>query len=532
MHRVLAYLTDHPRTILIAYLALYSLFGIATVSFYPSYAYPHGDEDTYLSWARNPWTLVSDSFEGYPPKQTVDPYNTRLFLNPFSLLFALFGFTYVGARLIVFAYGLAMLILTYDLGRCLGSRAAGLAATVLLSLSPAFLYLTHGIRPEGMFSLFILLCLWIILRCPRGPGVKTYAVLAFVSASMLQIHLNGVVMPLVFFVVMLVRDWSNVSGRRISAFLLGGIAFVVLYLLINFLPAIDTLKQYGLMPHTYVSESRIPFLDNPWMALRTGINAYAGLFDRTMFFEPWTTPFLLLFLPMALIALVYRPNRSTWCVAVLLALMIFMLLMVIPNRRATYLFYLLAPLFILALQGPVRLPRPWAACAVTALLTLSVAAAYLVADVKTLNTAWKHHQKNRIAEAQIRKLIDRLGEPGGLTVMASEEFHAVAHDTRFRSFHSLLETKDLERSFQQLRPDIVVFYPRAYYLVGLFILDWPGGIPQRKDYPWISSHIIQALSRQNYRPYPEAVGSTWNGEQVLIYYKPHGRKQAGDQITF
>ena len=83
MHRRLAYLTKDPHTILIAYLALYSLFGIATVSFYPSYSYPGGDEATYLSFAQRPWTLVSDCFEGYPPKQTINPYNLRLFLNPF-----------------------------------------------------------------------------------------------------------------------------------------------------------------------------------------------------------------------------------------------------------------------------------------------------------------------------------------------------------------------------------------------------------------------------------------------------------------
>ena len=167
-----------------------------------------------------------------------------------------------------------MLILTYDLGRRLGSRAAGLAAAFLLSLSPTFLYLTHGIRPEGMFALFILLCLWLVLRRPDGPDVKTYTGLAFLSAAMVLIHYNGVVMPVVFFVVVLVRDWRQISWRKITAFCLGGLAFGVIFLLVNFLPAIDTVRQFGLLPHTYVSNSEIPILHNsPWAALRKGFDA-------------------------------------------------------------------------------------------------------------------------------------------------------------------------------------------------------------------------------------------------------------------
>ena len=535
MHRLLAHLTKHPHTILVAYLVLYGLFGIATVSFYPSYSYPGGDEATYLSWAQSPWTLISEAFEGYPPMEITNPYTLRLFLGPFSLVFAVFGFTYMGARLLVFAYGLGMLILVYDLGRCLGSRVGGLIAAVLLSLSPVFLFLTHGVRAEGMFTLFVLLCLWMILRCGRGPGVKTYALLAFVSGSMIMIHLNGVAMPVVFFVVVLVRDWPNISGRKILAFLIGGMAIVVLYLLVNFLPAIDALQQYGPLPLTYLAKNQIAIVENPnpWGVLVTGINGYLKLINRGIaLYEPWTTPFLRLFLPMALIALLYRSNRATWCVAVTLVLLVVMLLMVIPNQRWTYMFYLIPPLFILALQGAVRLPRPWVAGAVTAALTLTVAIAYLVADVNTLHTAWHHHRNNRVTEAQIRKLITDLGRPGDVTVMAGGEFHAVVHDTRYRSFHSLLETEDIEESLKLLRPDIVVLHLRVDYLIGRWSLERRGGIPRGKDYQRLRNRIDQAMIRQNYRSYAAPSRLTWDGKKVRIFYKSSGQVQAGSRVSY
>ena len=242
--------------------------------------------------------------------------------------------------------------------------------------------------------------------------------------------------------------------------------------------------------------------------------------------EAWSYPMLLV-LP-AVIALGYRSNRRIWCVAVLLIALIFMLLMVIPNYRGTYLFYLVAPLFILAFQGPARLPRSWVADAVTVALALPIAATYLAVDVKMINTAWHHHQQNRVTEAQIRKLITHLGEPGDVTVMASGEFHAIAHDTRFRTFHSLLITKDLEQSLKQLQPELMILYPRALFLIGVAILDWSDAYGPKEDVPRLYSHISQALIRQNYRPHAAAAGLTWDGQEVRIYYRPTGQKQASD----
>ena len=82
MPRLRATIEPPTHRALLVYLAAYLVFGLLTIGFYPSYAFPYGDEGTYLDYARHPWTLISEMFQGYGPKELVNPYSLRLFLAP------------------------------------------------------------------------------------------------------------------------------------------------------------------------------------------------------------------------------------------------------------------------------------------------------------------------------------------------------------------------------------------------------------------------------------------------------------------
>jgi MFS family permease len=326
-------------------------------------------------------------------------------------------------------------------------------------------------------------------------------------------------MPLVFLVVLLVRDWGHIRWRKIGAFVLGALVFLAVFLLLNFLPALDTLAEYGLLPRTFTSNNRIPILNlaEIWSSLRLGVTAYARQIQGS-YLEQWTYPALGPLMLAAVIAVIMRPDRNTWSVVALLGMLIFVLLLIIPNHRAEYLFYLFPPLFLLAMQGLAGLPRHWTRQVVVVLVVLAIGCAYVAADVTSLRTAWRHRKANQLVGVALSELIDNLGGPDAVTVMACQEFHPFALDTRFRTYHSVITTGDLGESLDLIRPNIVVMHPRAAYVIGSYIKQWPWGIPPPQDKTWLFEHITQALNRHGYRRLP-LLELTWDGELIRIYYK-------------
>jgi len=278
-HDAWSFLSARPQRVLAGYLIPYGLFSAACAVFYPTYGFPAGDEATYYSYAMHPFSLISEFFQGYGPKEMVNPFNFRLFLTPFSLVFAIFGFTYVGARWVLLAYGLALLWLTYRIGARVASPWIMVALVVLFSWSPLFLFLTHSARPEGLMALWIMLGTWLILRKAEPVSVASYGWVGLVAASALWIHYNGIVLYPLFFVLLMFYDRSHVNLRKIAVYAVSGIAFFAVYALINLLPAWSTIETYGWFPETYISDNRVPLLElasgnRSWGVLRQPLSYY------------------------------------------------------------------------------------------------------------------------------------------------------------------------------------------------------------------------------------------------------------------
>jgi hypothetical protein len=94
----------------------------------------------------------------------------------------------------------------------------GLLAAMLFSPSPPFLFFTHGIRPEGMFVLFMLLGAWIVVRRDDGPNERDSRVLGLCERVDAAGPLQRVLMPLLFLPVVWYYDRGRLTLRKVLAY--------------------------------------------------------------------------------------------------------------------------------------------------------------------------------------------------------------------------------------------------------------------------------------------------------------------------
>ncbi len=571
------FLSHSTNRALVVYLALYAVFGAVTVPFYPTYSYPAGDEGTYYSSALHPWTLIPAMFEGYRPMQVMSPYNLRIFLTPFSLVFLLFGFTVTGARLIVLFYGLVLLVAAYLVTKRLTTPGYALAAVLLLSLSPPFLYFTHGVRPEGLLATLIMVCLWLIVRHDERVPRRTYSWVGFLSACCLMVHYNGVFLYPLFFVALVLYDWRHVNRRKLCWFILGGAMFAAIFLVVNVLPAWETVREFGVLPVTFLSDNRVRVFDLDRLPRHVAGTAwyYAQYFagwcstnssppqgPRTAwynarYFAGWsnlerinTTILTAELAVLAIFGLVYRAGRRELAVGSVVLQLALLVLLVIPMPAWRY-FYLVYPfIYVLAATGLGKLPPGRDMKVLSAIVVLVLAGAYAWSVGQNLALHYQARESNRATIRVLRELVARHGDPQGVTVMSAQEFHAGLADTRFRTFHSLITTKDVRETLRLIRPDIVILHQRTGEVILACLLS-PGPVVstglRRDEYERVVSRlerqrlllrdstgavrfnservdelVNESLIAEGYRQY-DAPKLTWNGNRVWIFLRSHGR---------
>lgn len=537
----------HSGSILVIYLIAYSVFGVLTVPFFPSYSSPIGDEAIYYSYAEHPWTLIGDIFEGYRPKQVMNPYNFRLFLTPFAVLFKLFGFTYIGARLIVFSYGLLMLLLTYRIAAYMVRPLWCLVAVLVLSVAPAFLFLTHGVRPEGMMALFVMVCVWLIIRHCADVPKKTYFLVGLISSSTLLIHYNGVVMSPMFMVMLVGYDLRAWTWSKVTAFIGGVAVFAVVFFFTNLLPAYETIQEFGIMPVTFVSSNKLPILSGegpsiltrPFVFFQTYFSG-ACSFERQSYLVTSC-----LFLPM-LFGLFYRSDRREWLCGAAIGLYILVQILIIPNLRFSYAFYVIPLAYLLAIVGLSKLPAGWDMKLVAAAATVGIVAAYAYYDVMTL----RHYRDLYTAHAEVgevlRDVVARHGPAETVSVMAGQELHGFLHDTRFRTFHSVIGTGDFGKALDLISPDIVVLQRRDLQRLRTYLLH--DAVERRRGRKASPKELLAAADRMSltmtkvrklvgdaladrgYVPY-DAGTITWFGSELLIFVRPDVEKTSAHSST-
>lgn len=539
------FVSHRTHALLLAYLALYTIFGALTVGFYPTYAWPGGDEAAFYNWALHPWTLVGDMFEGYPPMELTDPYAPRVFLLPFSMIFSLFGFTVIGARLVIFAYGLVLLFVTYLIGCHVTSRSWSLVCVLLLSWSPQFVAHTHVVRQECLLTLAIMIGVWLIVRCGDRVDAKTLFWLGAIGTGSVMVHYNGIVLAPIFCVAAVTYDFHALAWRKLRWLAVGcGVAAAV-FLLVDFLPGLEKIRVYGILPVTYGSQSRIPLLQGSRFGEMVvyAIREYSGYFRGWNVFEPRTAWFTAALLVPAVFGLCYRSGRKERLLGITILLLFVALITIIPNVRYRYLFYLCPLVFLLAVVGLGKLPASLDMRLLSSAFVLMYVGVYGYEVSRELRQAWAYHVANKNAAKTLRKMIADIGDPSEVTVMGPLRLHECAYGTRFRGFFSLIYTRDFEVSLRELKPDIVILYPPSTDAMVSFMF---GDLPVRRNESseaallkrtrrWAVKGLLKRLPNGDWVLNPDAVREQLFKDLELAGYKRKALSRAkwnGDPLDF
>ena len=170
------------------------------------------DEPLYTQPA---WSLVTNGTLGmpmFPGLHGLDQDNVtfgRISLAAAAASFKAFGLGPFQARLPSFLAGLAVIYVTYLLGRRLWNARAGAFAAIALAVAPVFLMQTHDARPEILLLAFFLVALYLAVRSDAGSGVRGHLGAGLVAGFAADVHLNGLLIPIVLFAFVALR-----TGRQ------------------------------------------------------------------------------------------------------------------------------------------------------------------------------------------------------------------------------------------------------------------------------------------------------------------------------
>ncbi len=510
--------------LLLVYLVIYLYFSARAAEYFPPYAWPHGDEGTYASYATAPWTLIGDIFTGYPPKEHVNPYNLRGFLTPLAAAKALFGSSPLVGRYVLLGYGALLLLATYKLASVVARPTLALACVVLLSLSWPFIYFSHVMRPEILLAAGTALGLALVVANNTRPWPRRGLVLGLLSAGLIWVHLNALFWPPMFAALLVGATPSGHRRAALRGFVLGCAAFLAVYALLNLWPARETLIRYGPWPVTFVSRSRIPlFSTDLWEHSTAVLRLYAGFVLRALRFED-PDPVVnvarmatfCLFVTSAIACLVWRRHGSTRVLAGVTSLLLVATLL-LPNAKSEYTFYTFPLGFVLAAAALDRLPSVRLQVAVAALVLAVCGTSFVMVAQEELRYWRAVTAHNRSTAERIATLLEQLGPREELTVMAVQEFHVVAHAAEIRTFHSVLATANLAASLQTIAPEVVILSPRTRQLLLDLLLMAPD--------PRIESDVAENAGRDALRAAGVLAGSNTNVEADRQHFNEYVDQQ-------
>src|SRR5207245_893514 len=112
--------------------------------------------------------------------------------------------------------------LTYLLGRHLGGRAAGLAACLLVAVSPVEVFTAHMVRPDVALETFVLLA--FLAFCRRGPEWRTDLLSGLAVGAATAVKFTGVLVAPSYLVQRLIvpgprlRRLALAAGASLVAF--------------------------------------------------------------------------------------------------------------------------------------------------------------------------------------------------------------------------------------------------------------------------------------------------------------------------
>jgi 4-amino-4-deoxy-L-arabinose transferase-like glycosyltransferase len=207
------------------------------------------------------WQSLRAMNAGYHLYEQIFYSQPPLFLMSIYPFYELLGSTIKSARLGVTVLSLLGLVGAYLIGKALAGRAAGIAAVVLLMVTPMYLEQSHILGAEGPATGLLLLSVGAALmwwEFPSGRKGLAFAVLSAVTLAFgILIKLLDVTAVVPIALLVLARLWqirddkiSNIWASIwpiVAATIVAGIASLII--LAPFLQSLDALVQQVISFH-------------------------------------------------------------------------------------------------------------------------------------------------------------------------------------------------------------------------------------------------------------------------------------------
>ena len=207
------------------------------------------------------WQSLRSMSAGYHLYKQIFYSQPPLFLLSIYPFYKLFGSTIVSARVGVAILSLLGLPGAYLMGKALAGRPGGIAAVVLLAVTPIYLVQSHVLEAEGPATGFLFLTVGAALlwwEHPTGRKGMAFAILCGVTSALgILIKLLDVTALVPIVLLMLARMWQIrhetsskilVGSRPITAAIVAAV-IATLIVLAPFLHSLDALAHQVVMFH-------------------------------------------------------------------------------------------------------------------------------------------------------------------------------------------------------------------------------------------------------------------------------------------
>ena len=174
----------------------------------------------------------SNSFGELYDLEKIDSYPGRIHFIFLAIAFKIFGCGIYQARFISFLSGLLAALFTYLIGKKIFNNKIAISGMVLFILSPQFLFASHMARQEIILTLFMLMAIYIYLLAKDRNLFFLFFLSGLISSFSLDIHLNGVMIPIIL-IVLFLFDIKEKKVKGVSFFyylvgiFLGGIFLAI-----------------------------------------------------------------------------------------------------------------------------------------------------------------------------------------------------------------------------------------------------------------------------------------------------------------
>lgn len=164
---------------------------------------------------------------------------------PLVASFSIFGLGLFQARLVSWIFGVLLLIAIYAVGRYKFGHLTGLAAAILVSLSPPFLQASHYARPDIMLSVFGLVSYLLILLAHKKNYWWAHLSAGLLISLAFDIHQNAILYAFSAIILYIYFYRLRVLKEKGTwLFVIGSVIGVVYYTLTFVLPDADSFIEY------------------------------------------------------------------------------------------------------------------------------------------------------------------------------------------------------------------------------------------------------------------------------------------------